>query len=156
MARSRFLSVLCGLLLFGLFAACGNEEAAQPPVASAPVEPVASDDMLAAAEEAGLSTLVSLADSTGLADQLRGEGPFTLFAPTNSALEAFVDASTLTNERLTQTLAYHLVPGSDRYRRDRRRDDHSNGSRRRPYAHERRRRDPTPRCHGHYGTRGNP
>ena len=35
-----------------------------------------------------LSTLATAVDAAGLADTLNGEGPFTVFAPTNAAFDA--------------------------------------------------------------------
>jgi uncharacterized surface protein with fasciclin (FAS1) repeats len=61
-----------------------------------------------------LSTLSRLVSDAGLADTLRGPGPFTVFAPTDEAFKA-VPAATLTalgndKERLKAVLMYHVVP----------------------------------------------
>lgn len=63
------------------------------------------------------STLVSAVTAAGLGETLSGEGPFTVFAPTNDAF-AKIDAATLTElttndtETLGSILTYHVVPGS--------------------------------------------
>lgn len=62
-----------------------------------------------------LSTLNRLISEAGLADTLRGAGPFTLFAPSDEAFKA-VPAATLTqwsNDKalLRSVLSYHVVPG---------------------------------------------
>jgi phosphate transport system substrate-binding protein len=68
-----------------------------------------------AAGNADFSTLVSLVQAAGLVDTLNGEGPFTVFAPTNEAfakLPAFVvDYLSANPEALTQVLTYHVVAG---------------------------------------------
>lgn len=61
------------------------------------------------------STLVTAIKAAGLADTLNGEGPFTVFAPTNEAF-AKIDKDTLTavlkdKEKLTAILTAHAVKG---------------------------------------------
>jgi uncharacterized surface protein with fasciclin (FAS1) repeats len=63
------------------------------------------------------STLVAAVQAAGLVDTLNGEGPFTIFAPTNAAFEK-LPAGTLDDllkpenkEKLTAILTYHVVPG---------------------------------------------
>jgi len=61
-----------------------------------------------------LSTLSRLVTDAGLAQALRGPGPFTVFAPTDEAFKA-VPAATLAElendkERLKAVLMYHVVP----------------------------------------------
>ena len=58
------------------------------------------------------TTLVDAVVQAGLVDVLKGEGPFTVFAPTNQAFaDLGIDLSTLTTEQLTGILLYHVVPG---------------------------------------------
>jgi uncharacterized surface protein with fasciclin (FAS1) repeats len=70
-----------------------------------------------AAANPEFSTLVAAVTEAGLAETLSGEGPFTVFAPTNAAFEALpeglVDALLLpeNKEVLTQILTYHVVAG---------------------------------------------
>jgi uncharacterized surface protein with fasciclin (FAS1) repeats len=67
-----------------------------------------------AAEDPGLSSLVSAIETAGLTDLLSGEGPFTLFAPTNAAFmqipEAELTALLSDPETLRRILSYHIVP----------------------------------------------
>lgn len=62
-------------------------------------------------------TLVAAVEAAGLVDTLKGEGPFTVFAPTDEAfakLPAEVVAYLLkpeNKELLTRILTYHVVSG---------------------------------------------
>jgi transforming growth factor-beta-induced protein len=59
-----------------------------------------------------LSALVDAVIQADLVDALLGEGPFTVFAPTNEAFAAIADvASGLTVEELTDVLLYHVIQG---------------------------------------------
>jgi uncharacterized surface protein with fasciclin (FAS1) repeats len=69
-----------------------------------------------AAASPDFSTLAKLIGDAGLADTLKGPGPFTVFAPTNAAF-AKVPAKTMSElaadkERLRAVLTYHVVPGN--------------------------------------------
>lgn len=52
--------------------------------------------------------LVGAVTTAGLADELQGEGPLTVFAPTDEAFAA-IDTSGLTPEQLVQILLYHVA-----------------------------------------------
>lgn len=69
-----------------------------------------------AAGNEDFSTLVSLVQAAGLVDALSGEGPLTVFAPTNDAFAAVpqvvVDFLLANPAVLTQVLTYHVVPGT--------------------------------------------
>jgi uncharacterized surface protein with fasciclin (FAS1) repeats len=61
------------------------------------------------------NTLVKAVQAAGLVDTLKGEGPFTVFAPTDEAF-AKLPAGTLDSllqdkAALTKVLTYHVVPG---------------------------------------------
>lgn len=63
------------------------------------------------------TTLVAALKAAGLVDTLRGDGPFTIFAPTDAAF-AKIPKATLQSllqpenrEQLTRILTYHVVPG---------------------------------------------
>lgn len=66
----------------------------------------------------GFSTLVAAVSAAGLVDTLNGEGPFTVFAPTDDAFAALppgvLDALLLpeNKETLAKILTYHVVPGT--------------------------------------------
>jgi uncharacterized surface protein with fasciclin (FAS1) repeats len=69
----------------------------------------------AASNNPVLSTLVSAVDAAGLVDTLNGDGPFTIFAPTNDAFAAIpedqLNAILADTELLTSILTYHVVAG---------------------------------------------
>jgi transforming growth factor-beta-induced protein len=57
-----------------------------------------------------LSTLVGLLVDNNLVGTLQGDGPFTVFAPTNAAFEAISDVvETLTNDQIVEVLTYHVL-----------------------------------------------
>ncbi|MAL16271.1 MAG: beta-Ig-H3/fasciclin [Balneola sp.] len=57
-----------------------------------------------------LSTLVSLLVDADLVSTLEGDGPFTVFAPTNAAFEEVsATLATLTSEQVREVLTYHAV-----------------------------------------------
>ncbi|MEJ5220274.1 fasciclin domain-containing protein [Cognatishimia sp. D5M38] len=65
----------------------------------------------------GFSTLVAAVQAAGLVDTLKGDGPFTVFAPTDEAFAA-LPAGTVESlllpenkEQLISILTYHVVPG---------------------------------------------
>jgi len=62
------------------------------------------------------STLLAAVQAAGLVDTLAGEGPFTVFAPTNSAFEkipaADLNGLLADKEALTAVLLRHVVPGA--------------------------------------------
>ena len=68
-----------------------------------------------AARTPQLSTLTRLLGEAGLADTLRGAGPFTVFAPSDAAFKA-VPAATMAQlasdkDMLRSVLTFHVVPG---------------------------------------------
>ena len=72
-------------------------------------------DVAAGSED--FTTLVAAVEAAGLVETLSGEGPFTVFAPTNEAFDALpegvLDALLLPENEavLTSILTYHVVPG---------------------------------------------
>lgn len=76
-------------------------------------EPATLTDTLA--RNPTLSTLNRLISEAGLADTLRGAGPYTVFAPSDDAFKA-LPAKTLSDlakdkELLKSVLTFHVVPG---------------------------------------------
>jgi uncharacterized surface protein with fasciclin (FAS1) repeats len=69
----------------------------------------------AASNNPVLSTLVTAVSEAGLVDTLNGDGPFTIFAPTNDAFaaipEADLNAILADQELLTSILTYHVLGG---------------------------------------------
>lgn len=64
------------------------------------------------------TTLVAAVKAAGLVSTLQGEGPFTVFAPTNAAFEELPDGTvemllkSENKEKLTSILTYHVVSGN--------------------------------------------
>ncbi len=61
------------------------------------------------------NTLVQAVQAAGLVETLSGEGPFTVFAPTDEAFAQIpqdtLQAVLADKEKLTAILTYHVVPG---------------------------------------------
>ena len=73
-------------------------------------------DIVAVAVEAGsFNTLAAALQAANLVETLQGEGPYTVFAPTDEAFaklpEGTVEALLKDKEALTQILLYHVVSG---------------------------------------------
>ena len=68
-----------------------------------------------AQDNSDLSTLVEALEAADLVETLGGEGPFTVFAPVNSAFEKLpqgqLNALLENPDALRQILTYHVVPG---------------------------------------------
>jgi len=79
-----------------------------------PVETTTVADIIAGSDDHFVLTAVL--DSTGLDETLAGEGPFTVFAPTDAAFDAidpFVLLDLLTdNDALAEILTYHVAGGT--------------------------------------------
>jgi uncharacterized surface protein with fasciclin (FAS1) repeats len=127
--RLTFLSVaLAGALVF---AACGNDDDDEPaqtveptPATEQAEETMAAPeqaraDIVETAQAAGdFTTLTAAVEAAGLTEILRGDGPFTVFAPTDAAFEEALSALGMTAEQLladeellTAILTYHVVEG---------------------------------------------
>ena len=63
-----------------------------------------------------LSTLVTAVTEADLVETLSGDGPFTVFAPTNEAFDALpagaLDELLANTDELTNVLTYHVVPSA--------------------------------------------
>jgi len=73
-------------------------------------------DIVDTAVAAGdFNTLVTAVKAAGLVETLQGDGPFTVFAPTDAAFaaipEADLNALLAAKDKLTAVLTYHVVPG---------------------------------------------
>ncbi len=76
-----------------------------------------SKDIVDTAVDAGnFTTLVAAVEAAGLVENLKGEGPFTVFAPTDEAFAALPDGTVEglleDPEALANILTYHVVPGA--------------------------------------------
>ena len=136
---TRTLRLAAGLAALGVVAsACGDDGAdadtastTTPATVAATMAPAATEvpmttpapattdaDIVDTAIAAGdFTTLVAAVEAAGLEDTLRGEGPFTVFAPTDDAFAALPDGTieTLLEDPagdLTDILTYHVVAGA--------------------------------------------
>ena len=86
-----------------------------PMVGGAPMDPQKTI-VENASEASNLTTLVAAVKEAGLVETLSGEGPFTVFAPTNEAFEKLPEGTVEellkpeNKQRLTDILTYHVVP----------------------------------------------
>ena len=78
-----------------------------------------ADDIVDTAIAAGsFETLVAAVQAAGLVDTLRGEGPFTVFAPTDEAFAALPEGTVESllqeenRDQLVSILTYHVIPGA--------------------------------------------
>ena len=106
------------------------EPAAQPEEPAEPAEPAPAEESALAEESAAPGTIVEVAvesgsfptlvaavQAAGLVDVLSGDGPFTVFAPTEEAFAAALAALDMSaedllanTELLTAVLTYHVLP----------------------------------------------
>jgi len=97
----RALAVVVGIAAMGATAAKASEK-----------------DIVETAVAAGsFNTLVAAVQAAGLVDTLKGEGPFTVFAPTDEAFAKLPEGTVNdllkpeNKDRLVSILTYHVVPG---------------------------------------------
>ena len=83
-----------------------------------PAEEVKLDIVDLAVANGSFETLVAAVQAAGLVETLKGEGPFTVFAPTDEAFAKLPEGTVETllkpenKQMLTDILLYHVVPGS--------------------------------------------
>jgi uncharacterized surface protein with fasciclin (FAS1) repeats len=126
MRRIALIGSLLALLLVAT--ACGGDDEGEAAAEPAPMttETTAPESEMAEMAEMNIvetavaagefTTLVELVQQAGLADELSGSGPLTVFAPTDEAFAA-VPAETLAAlaedpEQLRRVLLYHVVDGA--------------------------------------------
>lgn len=101
---SKTLSVLFATLLFTAFAQANHHE-------------MKRDIVDVAAENGSFTTLVAAVKAAGLVETLKGDGPFTVFAPTDEAFAALPEGTVdmllkpENKDKLVAVLTYHVVPG---------------------------------------------
>ena len=112
----RFSSRLAGAAAFALAFGASALGASDPMVGGAAM--YASKDIVDnAVNSKDHTTLVAAVKAAGLVDTLKGEGPFTVFAPINEAFGALPPGTVDTllkpenKDKLTRVLTYHVVPG---------------------------------------------
>ncbi len=113
-SKSKLMKTSHLLTLAGAFAALVLVAPAHAGSSSAK----STQDIVGVASSAGsFNTLVAAVKAAGLADTLKGPGPFTVFAPTDEAF-AKLPAGTVESllkpenkQKLAAILTYHVVPG---------------------------------------------
>jgi transforming growth factor-beta-induced protein len=129
MKKFTILSLL--LVLSLVLAACGAQATTEPTQAPAtqvpteepmeePTEEPVQEEALSivdiAVQDGRFTTLVAALESAGLVETLQGEGPFTVFAPTDEAFAALPDGAIegllADTEALSRVLLYHVVSGA--------------------------------------------
>jgi len=125
--KERNMKKLSALILLGVvamvFVACSSEEETTPDVV-ATTSPMPTQQAMEvtktivdiAVEDGRFETLVAALQAAELVSTLSGEGPFTVFAPTDDAFAALPDgvvAGLLEDiPSLTEVLTYHVVSGT--------------------------------------------
>jgi uncharacterized surface protein with fasciclin (FAS1) repeats len=114
--RKRLITVLAVVASLSLFAAaCSSDE--ESPASSEDASESASmtiTDVVAGSED--FSTLLAAVEAADLGETLAGEGPFTVFAPTDEAFAALPEGTLdtlldpMNKDQLSGILTYHVVP----------------------------------------------
>ena len=120
MNKKSVLIVLLAMLLAWSVIAAGPEDEDDQPYPQDDEAMLPGEDeidiMATLDEDGGMTTLVSLLKESGLDSLLVQDGPFTLFAPDDSAFAAMPqeerDALTKDKAALRKLLEHHLVKGS--------------------------------------------
>ena len=108
--------VLVSLVLAACAGAAPTPEPTEPPVEEVTEEPVEETPPTIvdiAVADGNFSTLVTALQAAGLVETLQGDGPFTVFAPTDEAFAALpegtVESLLEDPEALKNILLYHVV-----------------------------------------------
>jgi transforming growth factor-beta-induced protein len=118
--KKSLLSFSLLLLVSLVVVACAPQPTPEPTQVPTPVpteepEPEPQTIVDIAVADGRFETLVAAVQAAGLAETLSGEGPFTVFAPTEDAFaklpEGTVDALLADIPALTDILLYHVVAG---------------------------------------------
>jgi len=118
----KFLPLSILIILSLVLAACGAQATPEPTQAPPTPEPTeqpmeeAPSIVDIAVEDGRFNTLVTALQAAGLVEALQGDGPFTVFAPTDDAFAALpegaLDDLLADTEALSSVLLYHVVDGA--------------------------------------------
>lgn len=117
MRKVLFAGIVAAALALSGCAAAESEPMNEDPVEQEVTTEMPGNIVEVAVEAGDFTTLVAAIEAAGLVETLEGEGPFTVFAPTDEAFAALpaglLDALLLEENRdvLTQILTYHVVSG---------------------------------------------
>jgi len=125
----KMLTIVMAALVVAAILICGcTGETTTPPTTVATTEPTAEQtteqttappaekDIVETATEAGtFTTLLTALDAANLTETMKGDGPFTVFAPTDAAFEALpagaLGGLLANTTELSRVLTYHVVSG---------------------------------------------
>ena len=127
----KFAGVAAAIALLPIAVACNNTDTTDTTAETPVEEEVVTDEVVTdepaaaegetvvdvAAANGSFSTLVTAIEAAGLTETLNGEGPYTVFAPTDEAFAALPEGTLdklllpENKEVLTEILTYHVVPG---------------------------------------------
>ncbi len=108
------LAIVAIVLVFTVFT--GEDEAATPPEPAPEMTAPAADIVDTAVAAGDFTTLATALEAAGLVETLKGDGPFTVFAPTDAAFAALPagaldDLLADPKGALTDVLTYHVIAG---------------------------------------------
>ena len=113
-------SILTSLLALAMLAGCSKDpqQATTTAAKKSATNQIAESNIVTVAATSGdFNTLVAAVKAAGLVETLQGDGPFTVFAPTDEAFAKLpagtVDSLLLpeNKQKLIAILTYHVVPG---------------------------------------------
>jgi len=114
------VAVISSLAVTQTWAQCQSNKATHNTLTistASPAAPAEMDIVDTAVQADGFNTLVAAVKAAGLVEALKGEGPFTVFAPTDEAFAALPEGTveTLLKQenlgKLQAILKYHVVSG---------------------------------------------
>ena len=109
-------TILLSIAAFAVVvAACSPAASPTPAPTPTPAAEEMGDIVEVATEAGSFTTLLTAATAAGLVETLQGDGPFTVFAPTDEAFAALpegtLDSLLADPEALDDILLYHVVSG---------------------------------------------
>lgn len=114
--KNHFFSIVAVLILGLAVVGCSDDSDNNPMNSSNSGSQPQMDIVETAAAAGNFTTLLAAAQAADLVDALKGDGPLTVFAPTDDAFAALppgtVDALLEDIDALTAILTYHVVPGA--------------------------------------------
>ncbi|MDO5520629.1 MAG: fasciclin domain-containing protein [bacterium] len=112
------MAVVCPSLLVGATSSKAPAATGTPTATEAPKSASEENIVTIASNDQRFNTLVAALKAAGLVDALEGEGPFTLFAPTNDAFTKLASGTLEellkpeNKQKLEDILTYHVFAGN--------------------------------------------
>lgn len=116
--RTRWILTIAAVAALSVVAAACTSESPEPAAENEMTSPAAASEMTITdivAEDPDFSTLLTAVQAADLGDTLAGEGPFTVFAPTDEAFAALPEGTLesllepMNEDQLAGILTYHVV-----------------------------------------------